>query len=113
MQKNILDEYIQLFSDLPGHNDFHRDILITGVESEEVEGINEAYEDLLLELGEFYLYYFPSAVSSAGLSRHTEDDFPELMSSCFPLLLLDCICVRMADCFTALSQDKRAISHLS
>jgi hypothetical protein len=38
---------------LPGNNDRHGDIIITGVESEEVEGINEAYEDLLLELGNY------------------------------------------------------------
>ena len=43
-------------SDLPGNNDRHGDIIITGVESEEVEGINEAYEDLLLELGNSILF---------------------------------------------------------
>jgi hypothetical protein len=42
-------------SDLPGNNDRHGDIIITGVESEEVEGVNEAYEDLLLELGNHIL----------------------------------------------------------
>ena len=41
-----------IISDLPGSNDQHADILITGVESEEVE---EIYGDLMLELGMFYL----------------------------------------------------------
>ena len=33
-----------IISDLPGSNDQHADILITGVESEEVEEINGAYD---------------------------------------------------------------------
>ena len=40
-----------MFADLPGDLDPHADILITGVESEEVEGINDAYEDVMMELG--------------------------------------------------------------
>ena len=48
-----LKEFI--VSDLPRKTDCHGDIIITGVESEEVEGINEAYEDLLLELGNYIL----------------------------------------------------------
>ena len=39
---------------MPGNNDRHADIFITGVESEEVEEINGAYEDLMLELGMVY-----------------------------------------------------------
>ena len=37
--------------DLPSGTDPHGPIIITGVESEEVEGINEAYVDILEELG--------------------------------------------------------------
>ena len=37
--------------DLPSGTDPHGPIIITGVESEEVEGINEAYDDILEELG--------------------------------------------------------------
>ena len=42
---------IVMFADLPGDLDPHADILITGVESEEVEEINDAYEDVMMELG--------------------------------------------------------------
>ena len=37
--------------DLPSGTDPHGPIIITGVESEEVEGVNEAYVDILEELG--------------------------------------------------------------
>ena len=37
--------------DLPSGLDHHGPVIITGVESEEVEGINEAYVDILEELG--------------------------------------------------------------
>ena len=38
--------------DLPSEIDPHAEILITGVESEEVEEVNDAYKDILEELGE-------------------------------------------------------------
>jgi hypothetical protein len=37
--------------DLPCLIDSHAEIIITGIESEEVEEINDAYKDILEELG--------------------------------------------------------------
>ena len=37
--------------DIPDSIDKHVDILIPGIESEEVEEINDAYKDILEELG--------------------------------------------------------------
>ena len=39
--------------EIPGSIDKHVDILIPGIESEEVEEINDAYKDILEELGTF------------------------------------------------------------
>ena len=37
--------------DLPSGIDHHVEVLITGIESEEVEEVNDAYKDILEELG--------------------------------------------------------------
>ena len=37
--------------ELPSEIDSHAPIIITGVESEEVEEVNDAYKDILEELG--------------------------------------------------------------
>ena len=84
---------------MPCNPERHGDIVITGVESEEVEEINGAYEDLLDELGKVALQIseiIPTMRILAGISAGTEDDLPELMPSCFPLLLLDCVGARLA-----------------
>ena len=39
--------------EIPDSIDKHVDILIPGIESEEVEEINDAYKDILEELGTF------------------------------------------------------------
>lgn len=41
-----------MFADLPGDLEPHANIFITGVESEEVEEVNDAYADIMEELGE-------------------------------------------------------------
>ena len=41
-----------MFADLPGDLEPHTNIFITGVESEEVEEVNDAYADTFEELGE-------------------------------------------------------------
>ena len=84
--------------DLPGKDEHHGDVIIPGVESEEIEGINEAYEDLMLELGESSHIYKLNLVRLSlieGLSNQTEDEFPELMPSCLPLLFFDWIVVKL------------------
>ena len=38
--------------EIPRNNESHLDVVTTGVESEEVEEVNDAYKDILEELGE-------------------------------------------------------------
>ena len=38
--------------EIPSKNEAHLDVITTGVESEEVEEVNDAYKDILEELGE-------------------------------------------------------------
>ena len=45
--------------DLPSRPDDHGEIFITGVESEEVEEVNDAYKDILEELGTVIIYQLP------------------------------------------------------
>ena len=83
--------------DIPDSIDKHVDILIPGIESEEVEEINDAYKDILEELGN------EKASSSSndnfiswGVAATTEYEMDEVMPSCCPLMLLDYI---YAKCF--------------
>ena len=39
--------------EIPRNSDNHVDVLISGIESEEVEEINDAYKDILEDLGKF------------------------------------------------------------
>ena len=43
--------------DLPSEIDPHAEVIIEGIMSEEVEEINDAYKDILEELGENYMKY--------------------------------------------------------
>ena len=78
--------------DLPNQADSHGPGIITGVESEEVEEVNDAYNDLRNEL---------------GLSKHTEGDYEELVPSCGPLLLVEYLLYKVDNlcsrAFTAVS----------
>ena len=57
------DKKIKVFvyaEDFPSGIDPHAPIMITGVESEEVDEINKAYSDILEELGHFAIDLFCS-----------------------------------------------------
>ena len=77
--------------EIQSQNESHFDIITTGVESEEVEEVNDAYKDILEELGDnmpsLSLVIFPPA----GVAAATEGEMEEVMPSCCPLLLLDYI----------------------
>ena len=49
--------------EIPNKIDSHFDIIIPGIESEEVEEINDAYKDILEELGKNLVFlYSPSTL---------------------------------------------------
>ena len=66
--------------EIPNKIDSHFDVIIPGIESEEVEEINDAYNDLIEDL---------------GLSKVTEDDQEEFVPSCGPLLVLEYLVNKM------------------
>ena len=50
--------------EIPNKIDSHFDIIIPGIESEEVEEINDAYKDILEELGKNLVFlYSPSTLN--------------------------------------------------
>ena len=60
------------------------------MESEEVDEINEAYADILEELGNYVKNSFCSRyIYLAGYAQTVEDNFEEGMPSCLPLLVID------------------------
>ena len=78
--------------DLPNQADSHGPEIISGVESEEVEEVNDAYNDLINELGgsvrSVSLVYL-NTLQYAGLSKDSEGDYEEFLPSCGPLLLVE------------------------
>ena len=54
--------------DLPSRNDLHGEVIITGVESEEVEEVNDAYKDILEELGMYCQDLLPKSKLQLQLS---------------------------------------------
>lgn len=83
--------------DVPSQIDKHVDILIPGIESEEVEEINDAYKDILEDLGN--LMKENQTICKhflKGVAKTTEYEMDEEMSSCCPLMFLDYI---YAHCF--------------
>jgi len=75
--------------EIPNKIDSHFDIIIPGIESEEVEEINDAYKDILEEL---------------GVAAATEYEMDEVMPSCCPLMILDYIYLK---CFQSKSVDSQ------
>ena len=59
---------------MPSLAEPHGPAIIYGVESEEIEEINDAYNDLVEDL---------------GISKATEDDFEEFLPSCGPILVIE------------------------
>ena len=76
--------------DVPDGLDDLSEVVIYGVESEQIEEENDAYNDLRAELGETGE---PSSVIFilTGIHKEAEDDLAELMPSCFLLNMFDCL----------------------
>ena len=81
--------------EIPRNNESHLDVVTTGVESEEVEEVNDAYKDILEELGEQSFYIVIGQpflnIPCEGVAKATEPDIDEMMPSCCPLMILDYI----------------------
>ena len=79
--------------------DDQADIIIYGVESEQVEEENDALNDMRYELGEWAVFRW-SAVTSrmmlSGIHKDAEDDLEELMPSCCVLNVLDCLFMNLS-----------------
>ena len=88
--------------DIPERTDDSANVIIYGVESEQIEEENDAYQDMRYELGEIHeLIIFLNDFPHSFLGIHTdrEDELDELMPSCFCLNVLDCISVRLSSLF--------------
>ena len=73
--------------------DHAAEIIIYGVESEQVEEENDALNDMRCDLGtlEAVLCTYLSSYLSPGISKEVEEDQEELMPSCCCLNMMDCI----------------------
>lgn len=70
--------------DIPDRLDDHAPVFIYGVEGEQIEEENDAYNDMRYEL---------------GLHKDAEDELDELMPSCWLALMVDCCCVKISSWF--------------
>merc|ERR1712214_71887 len=71
--------------DIPERTESHGPVFIYGVEGEQIEEENDAYNDLRYDI---------------GLHKDYEaDEAEELMPSCFPLLIFDCVFMKLKKCF--------------
>merc|ERR1711983_7811 len=71
--------------DIPERTESHGPVFIYGVEGEQIEEENDAYNDLRYDI---------------GLHKDYEaDEAAELMPSCFPLLIFDCVFMKLKECF--------------
>ena len=83
--------------DVPEGLDDATDVIVYGVESEQIEEENDAYKDMREELGEHGIHSLLLSSGSlffsfiTGLAKEVEDDFAELMPSCFLLNMFDCL----------------------
>ena len=91
--------------DIPINTDEAAEIIIYGVESEQIEEENDAYNDMRYELGEvdntsnsnFYVKIFNERI--LGIHAEREDELDELMPSCFCLNMMDCISIKIKSIF--------------
>ena len=91
--------------DIPERTDDAADIIIFGVESEQIEEENDALNDMRYELGEILTNDNGYAnCMLTGIHRDREDELEELMPSCFCLNMVDCITIRISSVFC---QNKR------
>ena len=77
--------------DVPERLEDHAPVFIYGVEGEQIEEENDAYNDLRFDIGDIYricwqknaLKYF------SGIHKDAEEELDEAMPSCFLLQLFD------------------------
>ena len=67
------------------------EVIIYGVESEQIEEENDAYNDLRAELGTRSFYHKNCIIDAEGIHQEAEDDLAELMPSCFLINMFDCL----------------------
>jgi hypothetical protein len=73
--------------DIPDRLDDHAPVFIYGVEGEQIEEENDAYNDLRFDI---------------GLHKDAEEELDEnyeLMPSCWLVLFFDCCCVKISSFF--------------
>ena len=96
--------------EIPSQNESHFDIITTGVESEEVEEVNDAYKDILEELGDNMPSLSPVIFPHAGVAAATEGEMEEVIQlveivteeSCV-ICLADGSHMKVEDCYTKVS----------
>ena len=76
--------------DVPDGLDDLSEVVIFGVESEQIEEENDAYNDLRAELGK-NRETLSVTFWVLGIHKEAEDDLAELMPSCFLLNMFDCL----------------------
>merc|ERR1711992_500877 len=76
--------------DIPERTESHGPVFIYGVEGEQIEEENDAYNDLRYDI---------------GLHKDYEDEMEETMPSCFPLLIFDCVFMHFKKCIMPNSKD--------
>ena len=128
--------------DIPERTESHGPVFIYGVEGEQIEEENDAYNDLRYDIGtrnilhgsvcltnllncynlllEFNdniiivlqwkcLQQTNNSQTFPGLHKDYEaDEAEELMPSCFPLLIFDCIFMKIKNCFVPSSKKEKA-----
>ena len=72
-------------------------IIIDGVESEQVEEENDALNDMRAELGDKWIFCLNVAIIVLGLHKDAEDELvEEMMPSCCLLNALDCLFMNLS-----------------
>ena len=72
-------------------------IIIDGVESEQVEEENDALNDMRAELGDKWIFFLNVAIIVLGLHKDAEDELvEEMMPSCCLLNALDCLFMNLS-----------------
>ena len=86
-------KYYQEIETIIFRPDCAAEILIYGVESEQVEEENDALNDMRCDLGKCKVFIgkVGNGNSWSGISKEVEDEQEELMPSCCCLNMLDCI----------------------
>jgi len=70
--------------DIPDRLDDYAPVFIYGVEGEQIEEENDAYNDLRFDI---------------GLHKDAEEELDEVMPSCWLALFFDCCCVKISSFF--------------